>query len=73
MAALPSSGSAAFLQHAERAEQLVSQAIEEINRAKAAAVAVPQTPITRPQMKVNPSGLLKLNPQPEPPAPATGH
>ena len=70
-AALPSSASAAFLQHAHRAEQLVSQAIEEINLAKAASVGMPQTPTTRPQMNVNPSGLLKLNPQPEPPSPAT--
>ena len=74
-AALPSSARRNFIQAAQRAEDLINQAIREIDLAKAAAdkpqsnVKVPpQLAPTGHGVKRNPSGLIQLNPQPEPPS-----
>lgn len=72
-AAEPSSTGRAYGQHTKRAENLINQAIREINLAKNAAAAPPKINLNRsPSMGTgatpNPSGLIQLNPQPEPPS-----
>ena len=71
-AAEPSSNKQGYLQHTKRAQQLIDQAEQEIDLAKAAGSA-PAMPQLRPGngTTLNPSGLIQLNPQPEPPLPKT--
>jgi hypothetical protein len=76
-AAEPSSAKKDYDQHAKRAESLIDQAMREIDLAKSAADAAPRVNLNRsPSMGAgvtpNPSGLTKLNPQPEPPSKGVG-
>ena len=60
-----------YQRHIGRAEDLIGQAMHEIDLAKTAANAVPTIKVPRigNGHPLNPSGLIQLNPQPEPPAP----
>ena len=60
-----------YQRHISRAEELIGQVMHEIDLAKTAANAVPKinVPTTGKGHPLNPSGLIQLNPQPEPPAP----
>jgi hypothetical protein len=73
-AAEPSGAGQDYTRHAKRAEDLIDRVIHEINLAKRSADAAPtgrlnQPPSTGKGITLNPSGPLKLNPQPEPPLP----
>ena len=70
-AAQASSATQNYQRHIRRAEELIGQAMHEIDLAKAAANPPPtiNVPLAGKGHPLNPSGLIQLNPQPEPPAP----
>lgn len=72
-AASPSDARPDYARHVRLAETFIDQAMHEIALAKRAE-AVP-SPRARPGAapSLNPSGLIQLNPQPEPPLPARGN
>ncbi len=68
-AAEPPSSQREFVRHVKRAQDLIAQAIREIDLAKNAANRAPtmELPSGGRATTLNPSGLIQLNPQPEPP------
>lgn len=71
-ASTPSGNLNAFARHTARAEDLLKQAMAEIDAAKRAGnEPPPPAPSIGTRLKLHSSGMIQLNPQPEPPLPQT--